>query len=152
MADLTTLSPEKWLTFQYVGAVVAAFVVYILFARIYNAIPREWQEDTALNTAWATTAIFSLSISPFGKLAYGLTRVFEMLPSNYVEFVKALVLAESAIALLGALVVLWVRGEWVGVSLFITACIGGSILSVSPTASFLIFGFSWLSLNWIQAL
>jgi hypothetical protein len=88
--------------------------------------------------------MFSIGVSPLGTFAEELTQLFKVIPTQYPEWVKALLTLETAFGLLYGFAIMGESGGLLAISSFGFALLGGLLLLYSPPGGLLLILFAWI--------
>lgn len=136
---------------EWMGGGIAAFLVFIVLANILYQFQVDNQQRTISGVAIVGGVLISLGLSPLGDFASVLAGIFEVIPDDYPEWIRAFVSLETVLGLLYGLLVMAESGGLFAVASFIVALIGGVFLPYYPFLAMIVIFFSWLLMDFSPA-
>lgn len=138
---------EPEIALHWIGGGIAAFLLFTVIARIIETFQTDNQQRTVTGIAITTGVMISIGVSPFETFAEELAQPFEVVPTQYPEWIKALLTLETVLGLLYGLGVMWESGGLFTVSSFALALFGGILLFYSPPIGLLLVFFAWMMME-----
>lgn len=137
-----TVEPE--ITLHWIGGGIAAFLLFAIIVRLIETFRTDNQQRTVTGIAIASGVMVSIGVSPLGTFAEELALLFEIIPTEYPEWVKTLLTLETVFGLLYGFAVMGQSGGLLAISSFGLALLGGLLLLYSPPGGLLLVLFAWI--------
>ncbi|WP_436931228.1 hypothetical protein [Halosimplex halobium] len=147
LISLTDPTVEPALLANVIVAVLAAYLLIIVFLKLFESLSGFGKRTTITGTVLFSGVMLSIGVTPLGALATELARGFEQIPSAYRTFIKTLLTVETAFSLLFALKKAVDTNEPLAVISYLSALFGGLLLPVQPTIGIGATIVAWLSME-----
>ena len=138
----TTIEPE--IVLHWIGGGLAAFLLLAVIVRLIETFQTDHQQRTVTGIAIASGVMISVGVSPLGTFAEGIAQLFEVVPTHYPEFIKALLTFETAFGLLYGFSIMGDSGGLPAIASFCLALLGGLILLYSPLGGLFLILVAWV--------
>lgn len=129
---------------HWMGGLLVAFLLFAVIVRIIDTFRTDNQQRTVTGIAVTTGVLISIGVSPFGEFATELARLFEVIPSVYPEWIKALLAMETILGLLYGFGVMWKSGGLYAIASFVLALFGGLLLPYTPFIGIFLIIIAWI--------
>lgn len=138
----STVEPE--IALHWIGGGIAAFLLFAVIVRLIETFQTNNQQRTVTGIAIASGLMISIGVSPLGAFAEELAQLFEVVPTQYPEWIKALLTLKTVFGLLYGFIVMGESGGLLAVASFSLALLGGLILLYSPPGGLLLILLAWM--------
>jgi len=131
----------------WVGGGVAALLIFGVIIRVIDVLKMQNQQRIVTGIALSSGITLSVGLSPFGSFAAELAQIFDIIPTEYPEWVKAIVAVETILGLLYGIAITWEHGRWLAVISFTLALLGGITLLYAPIGGVFLISMAWVSME-----
>jgi len=143
-ANLSDPIVEPEIALHWIGGGVAAFLLFAVIVRLIETFQTDNQQRTVTGIAIASGVMISVGVSPLGTFAEELAQLFEVVPTQYPEWIIALLTLETVFGLLYGFAIMGEIGGLPAVASFGLALLGGLMLLYSPPGGLLLILFAWI--------
>jgi hypothetical protein len=135
---------EPQVALHWIGGGVAAFLLFVVIVRLIETFQTDNQQRTVTGIAIISGVMISVGVSPLGTFAEELAHLFEVVPTQYPEWITALLALETVFGLLYGFAIMGESGGLPAFASFGLALLGGLILLYSPLGGVFLILFAWI--------